>query len=87
MPSDKGSFITLSIYKALHHLSVYKEQHEPNHRALGLPSLDSIVLPQSSGALKPESIVLSGLNVLKQKLSDLQVQHQHEMAQEALSIQ
>ena len=42
---------------------------------------------QSSGALKPENIVLSGLNVLKQKLSDLQVQHQQEMAQEALSIQ
>lgn len=45
------------------------------------------IFPQSSGALKPENIVLSGLNVLKQKLSDLQVQHQHEMAQEALSIQ
>ena len=45
------------------------------------------VLMQSSGALKPETIVLSGLNVLKQKLSDLQVQHQQEMAQEALSIQ
>jgi DNA-directed RNA polymerase II subunit RPB3 len=42
---------------------------------------------ESSGALKPENIVLSGLNVLKQKLSDLQVQHQQEMAQEALSIQ
>lgn len=47
----------------------------------------TIFFPQSSGALKPENIVLSGLNVLKQKLSDLQVQHQHEMAQEALSIQ
>ena len=44
-------------------------------------------VPQSSGALKPENIVLSGLNVLKQKLSDLQVHHQQEMAQEALSIQ
>jgi DNA-directed RNA polymerase II subunit RPB3 len=42
---------------------------------------------ESSGALKPENIVLSGLNVLKQKLSDLQVHHQQEMAQEALSIQ
>jgi len=43
MPSDKGSFITLSIYKALHHLTVYKEQHEPNHRALGLPSLLTVL--------------------------------------------
>ena len=42
----------------------------------------------SSGgnALKPEQIILLGLNVLKQKLSDLQVYHQHEMAQEALAI-
>lgn len=44
-------------------------------------------LSQSSGALKPENIVLSGLKILKDKLSDLQVQHQHEMATEALAIQ
>ena len=42
---------------------------------------------QSCGSLKPENVVLSGLSVLKTKLSDLQVQHQHEMSHEALSIQ
>ena len=41
---------------------------------------------QSSGALKAENILMSGLNVLKQKLSDLQIQLQHETAQEALVI-
>ena len=42
---------------------------------------------QSSGPLRPEHIVLSGLNVLKQKLSDLQIQLQHETVQEALDFQ
>lgn len=42
---------------------------------------------QSSGSLRPENIVLSGLNILKQKLSDLQLHHQHELSQEALHIQ
>ena len=41
---------------------------------------------QSSGALRAEKMVLSGLNILKQKLSDLQIQLQHETAQEALAI-
>lgn len=41
---------------------------------------------ESSGALKPETIVLTGLQVLRQKLSDLQLQLQHEMSQEALTI-
>lgn len=34
---------------------------------------------ESSGTLRPENIVLSGLNVMKKKLSDLQTQLSHEM--------
>lgn len=41
---------------------------------------------ESSGALKPETIVLSGLNVLKKKLSDLQTQLSHEQACDSLTI-
>ena len=43
-------------------------------------------LLQSCGALKPETIVLSGLSVLKKKLSDLQTQHSHEVAADVLTI-
>merc|ERR1719447_999205 len=35
---------------------------------------------ESCGALKPETIVLTALNVLKKKLSDLQTHHSHEIA-------
>lgn len=41
---------------------------------------------ESCGALRPETIVLTGLNVLKKKLSDLQTQLSHEMQSDALSI-
>ncbi|KAG0427610.1 hypothetical protein HPB47_025335 [Ixodes persulcatus] len=41
---------------------------------------------ESSGALKPETIVLSGLNVLKKKLSDLQTQLSHELPCDSLTI-
>ncbi|XP_031560873.1 DNA-directed RNA polymerase II subunit RPB3-like [Actinia tenebrosa] len=41
---------------------------------------------ESSGALRPENIVLSGLSVLKKKLSDLQTQHSHEVAADVLTI-
>ncbi|XP_065828407.1 DNA-directed RNA polymerase II subunit RPB3-like [Oscarella lobularis] len=41
---------------------------------------------ESSGALKPENIVLSGLNVLKEKLSQLQAAFRQEMADEALRV-
>ena len=41
---------------------------------------------QAAGPLKPETIVLSGLNVLKNKLSDLLLQHQQQMAEDALII-
>ena len=56
----------------------------PDSNAITPPPILSPL--QSSGALKPENIVLSGLKVLKEKLSDLQVNHQHEMASDALAI-
>jgi len=43
-------------------------------------------LLQSCGSLKPETIVISGLSVLKKKLSDLQTQHSHEVAADVLTI-
>lgn len=43
-------------------------------------------LLQSCGSLKPETIVLTGLSVLKKKLSDLQTQHSHEVAADVLTI-
>ena len=44
------------------------------------------ILLQSCGSLKPETIVISGLSVLKKKLSDLQTQHSHEVAADVLTI-
>lgn len=41
---------------------------------------------QAAGPLKPETIVLSGINILKNKLSDLLLQHQQQMAEDALVI-
>jgi len=41
---------------------------------------------ETCGSLKPENIILSGLSVLKKKLSDLQTQHSHEIAADVLAI-
>uniref|UniRef100_A0A336K459 DNA-directed RNA polymerase II subunit RPB3 n=1 Tax=Culicoides sonorensis TaxID=179676 RepID=A0A336K459_CULSO len=41
---------------------------------------------ESSGALKPEHIVMMGVQVLKNKLSNLQTQLSHETQQDALAI-
>lgn len=41
---------------------------------------------ESSGALRPENIVLSGLNVLKNKLGDVQTQLTHELQTDSLTI-
>lgn len=41
---------------------------------------------ESSGALKPEHIVIMGVQVLKNKLSNLQTQLSHETQQDALAI-
>jgi RNA polymerase Rpb3/Rpb11 dimerisation domain len=41
---------------------------------------------ESAGALKPENIVLMGVQVLKNKLSNLQTQLSHETQSNALAI-
>lgn len=41
---------------------------------------------ESSGALKPENIVMMGIVALKNKLSNLQTQLSHEVQNDALSI-
>eukprot|EP00794_Sanderia_malayensis_P018852 gene18852-20750_t len=41
---------------------------------------------ETCGSLRPETIVLSGLSVLKKKLSDLQTQFSHEIAADVLAI-
>jgi len=41
---------------------------------------------ESCGALKAENIMLHGITVLKKKLSDLQMQHSHEIAADVLAI-
>lgn len=56
-------------------------------------SFDSAAVPdkfffnvESCGSLKPEAIIMSGLSVLKKKLSDLQTQHSHEIAADVLAL-
>ncbi|XP_035676304.1 DNA-directed RNA polymerase II subunit RPB3-like [Branchiostoma floridae] len=41
---------------------------------------------ESTGALRPENIVMTGLSILKKKLSDLQTQHSHEIQSDVLTI-
>lgn len=41
---------------------------------------------ESSGSLRPENIVLMGVKVLKNKLSNLQTQLSHEVSNDALAI-
>jgi DNA-directed RNA polymerase II subunit RPB3 len=41
---------------------------------------------ESTGSLKPETLVLTAINVLKRKLGDLQTQLAHEMQNDALNI-
>lgn len=41
---------------------------------------------ESSGALKPENIVIMGVAMLKEKLSNLQTQLSHELQTDALAI-
>lgn len=41
---------------------------------------------ESVGALRPENIVMMGVAVLKNKLSNLQTQLSHELENEALAI-
>nr|CAD7579479.1 unnamed protein product [Timema californicum] len=41
---------------------------------------------ESAGALRPENIVMMGISILKNKLSNLQTQLSHELQNDALAI-
>ncbi|KAK3086620.1 hypothetical protein FSP39_021094 [Pinctada imbricata] len=62
-----------------------EDTHEAPFDAMGKPGKFFFNV-ESCGSLKPETIVFSGLSVLKKKLSDLQTQLSHEIQQDVLAI-
>merc|ERR1719400_663936 len=68
---------------ALRHTLYPKPQAEYDYTAKPNKFFFSV---ESCGSLKPENIVLMGVQVLKKKLSDLQVQLQNELQNDALTI-
>lgn len=62
-----------------------EDQVEANYVPEGKPNKFFFNV-ESSGALRPENLVLMGLNTLKRKLSDLQTQLSHEIQHDALAI-
>ena len=62
-----------------------EDQHQAPYDYTGKPNKYYYTV-ESCGSLKPENIVLMGVNVLKKKLSDLQTQLSHELQNDALTI-
>jgi len=62
-----------------------EDQHEAPYLVDGKPNKFYFNV-ESSGALRPENLVIMGLNVLKRKLSDLQTQLTHEIQNDVLTI-
>jgi len=62
-----------------------EHRHEAEYLKDGKPSKFYFNV-ESSGALRPENIVLSGLMAMKRKLGDVQTQLHHELQTDALSI-
>ena len=69
--------------------SDYSQLEDDHHQApldpTGVPSKFYFNI-ESYGFMKAESIVIKGIQVLKQKLSDLQTHHQREITNDALEI-
>jgi len=63
-----------------------EDEHQAEYIRDGKPNKFWICV-ESIGSLKPQTIVLSGLEQMKKKLSDLQTQLAHEIHQDALTIQ
>jgi len=62
-----------------------EDVHQAEYDYLGKPNKFFFNV-ESCGSLKPENIVLMGVQFLKKKLSDLQTQLQHELQNDALTI-
>ncbi|KAG8183099.1 hypothetical protein JTE90_019983 [Oedothorax gibbosus] len=67
------------------HSTIDEDKAEADYEMDGKPN-KFFYNVESCGAIRPENIVLTGLQVLKKKLSDLQTQLSHEMQTDALSI-
>nr|CAG4637903.1 EOG090X0989 [Chydorus sphaericus] len=61
------------------------DQHQARYDPDGKPN-KFFVNVETCGSLRPENIVLMGINILKKKLSDLQTQLSQEVASDALAI-
>merc|ERR1719184_762756 len=62
-----------------------EDVHQADYDYMGKPNKFFFNV-ESCGSLKPENIVLMGVQILKKKLSDLQTQLQHELQNDALTI-
>ena len=62
-----------------------EDVHQADYDYLGKPNKFFFNV-ESCGSLKPENIVLMGVQFLNKKLRDLQTQLQHELTNDALTI-
>jgi len=67
------------------HSELDEDQTEAPYNRFGIPEKFFFNI-ESCGSLVPENIMLTALNVLKKKLSDLQTHHSHEIAADNLAI-
>jgi len=86
---EKGSIVHEEKYRArstiLERTDLDEHESQAPYDYAGKPNKFFFTV-ESSGALKPDNIVLMGANILKKKLSDLQTQLSHELQNDALNI-